>query len=323
MRLGLIGCGLIGHKRLAAAAGHQLVQAADPNADAARGLTAKFGGGWSTDPQDVIAADVDLVIVATPHDALAKWAIAALEAGKHVLVEKPAGRTVGEIRAIADAAARCRRFCKVGFNHRFHPAFLKARAIVDAGGIGDPLYVRGRYGHGGRLGMEREWRCDREKSGGGQGIDQAPHLIDLSRWFLGDLELAFGFAPTQFWDMTVEDNVHVALRGTGDRIAWLHASWTEWKNLFSFEIFGRVGKLAIDGLGGSYGVERLTWYQMTPAMGPPETTIWEYPGADDSFALEFQDMMQAIADGRAPQGGLDDALAVAVVIEKLYADTGR
>ena len=61
------------------------------------------------------------------------------------------------------------------------------------------------------------------------------------------------------------------------RMALLHASCTEWKNLFSFEIYGRDGKIEINGLGGSYGVERLAYYRMLPEMGPPETTIWEYP----------------------------------------------
>ena len=67
------------------------------------------------------------------------------------------------------------------------------------------------------------------------------------------------------------------LRTAQDQVAWLHVSCTEWKNLFSLEIYGKDGKLHIEGLGGSYGVERLAFYQMLPEMGPPDTTIWEYP----------------------------------------------
>ncbi len=72
--------------------------------------------------------------------------------------------------------------------------------------------------------------------------------------------------------MPVEDNAFLLLTTAAGQVAWLHASCTEWKNLFSFEIFGRDGKLQVDGLGGSYGVERLTLYRMLPEMGPPETT---------------------------------------------------
>ena len=89
-----------------------------------------------------------------------------------------------ELKPVLDAARARRRVVKVGYNHRFHPAFLKAKALVDSGEAGDLLYIRGRYGHGGRKGMEREWRCQPSRSGGGELIDQGPHLVDLSRWFL-------------------------------------------------------------------------------------------------------------------------------------------
>ena len=75
----------------------------------------------------------------------------------------------------------------------------------------------------------------------------------------------------------MDDNAFLQLRTARDQTAWLHVSCTEWKNLFSLEIYGRRAKLHIEGLGGSYGPERLAFYQMLPEMGPPETTAWEYP----------------------------------------------
>ena len=131
------------------------------------------------------ADDVDAVVVATTHDVLSPVALAAVDAGKHVLVEKPAARCARELEPVAAAAARTGAICKVGFNHRFHFAFRKAREIVDSGSLGPLFYVRGRYGHGGRLGYEKEWRMNPAISGGGELIDQGMHLIDLSRWFLG------------------------------------------------------------------------------------------------------------------------------------------
>ena len=88
--------------------------------------------------------------------------------------------------------------------------------------------------------------------------------------------------------------------------------------MFSFEIYGRDGKLQIDGLGGSYGVERLSFYRMLPEMGPPETTIWEYPGEDRSWQAELADVLDAIATGRPVTGGLEDARAALAVVERLY-----
>jgi predicted dehydrogenase len=238
-----------------------------------------------------------------------------------VLVEKPVGRTPREVRPIAEAAKTARVIVKTGFNHRFHPAIARAKAFVDESAIGALFFVRGRYGHGGRLGYEKEWRFDRVVSGGGELIDQGSHLIDLSRWFLGDLSLAFGVAPTYFWQGKVDDNCFLALQGQQGRLAWLHASWTEWKNIFSFEIMGKTGKLTIDGLGGSYGVERLTFHRMLPEMGPPETTIFEYPFPDQSFSDEFANFIAAIEGRASIIGNLDDAIANLEIVQSVYDRT--
>jgi len=181
------------------------------------------------------------------------------------------------------------------------------------------MFIRGRYGHGGRPGYDREWRAVPELSGGGETIDQGMHLIDLARWFLGEFTCVHGYAPTYFWDMPVEDNAFLLLQTAQGQAAFLHAGWTEWKNLFSFEISGRNGKLEITGLGGSYGTERLAFYHMLPEMGPPETTIWEYPMADRSWDLEFADFLEDIRLNRRPAPGLGDAQAALRVVESVYA----
>ena len=118
--------------------------------------------------------------------------------------------------------------------------------------------------------------------------------------------------------MPVEDNGFMLLKTASRQVAFLHASCTEWKNLFSFEIIGRDGKLEIEGLGGSYGTERLICHRMTPALGPPETTIWEYPMADDSWTVELEAFADDIAEGRDASPGLDDAIAALEVVERLY-----
>jgi predicted dehydrogenase len=160
-----------------------------------------------------------------------------------------------------------------------------------------------------------------ELSGGGELVDQGIHLIDLARWFLGDFEKVQGHIATYFWKMPVEDNGFLLLRTTGGQTAFLHASWTEWKNTFSFEIYGRTGKLEITGLGGSYGTERLTFYGMSAAMGPPDTTTWEYPMADDSWEIEFSEFLDDIRLGRDPAAGVADAQAALRVVEKIYEES--
>jgi predicted dehydrogenase len=281
------------------------------------------GAAATTDwMQAVGRADVDLVVVATVNDSLAPVTLEALRCGKHVLVEKPAARNARELEAVVQAAQARRRLVRVGFNHRYHPGLLKARDLVEQGALGDLMFIRGRYGHGGRVGYDREWRADPVKSGGGELIDQGVHLIDLSRVFLGDFEHVDGYAHTYYWDMPVDDNAFLTLRTARQETAFLHVSCTEWKNLFSFEIYGRVGKLHIEGLGGSYGTERITFYRMLPEMGPPETTAWEYPRGDRSWALEFEEFEEDIRLGRQPAAGLKDAEAALRIVDTIYDRSG-
>jgi predicted dehydrogenase len=323
MPVAIVGCGLIGHKRARALGDSRLVAVTDINVSRARQLAGQFPG-CAVEPhwEAVIARDdVELIVVATTNDALAPVTLAAVQRGKHVLVEKPAARNAAELRPVLAAAQAAGAIVKVGFNHRFHPAFQKARALFDSGALGPLMYIRARYGHGGRLGYEREWRADAAVAGGGEMLDQGVHLIDLARWFAGDFSEVGGYVGTFFWDMPVEDNGFALLKTARGQVAWLHASCTEWKNLFCFEIFGRDGKLQIDGLGGSYGVERLSFYRMLPQMGPPETTIWEYPGEDTSWRDEYAHLLACIHERKQPAGALEDALAALEVVEKLYGQS--
>ena len=320
MRVAIVGCGLIGGKRAKsiAALGHAVVATADAVPERAAGLAKTYPGCAAVaDWREAVARpDVDAVAVATINDSLAPITLGAVVAGKHVLVEKPAARSADELRPVVTAARGVT--VRVGFNHRFHPALLKARELVDTGAVGPLMFVRGRYGHGGRVGYDREWRADPKRAGGGELLDQGVHLIDLTRWFLGDAVEVSGVASTFFWDMPVEDNGFVTLRHSGGQVGWLHASCSEWKNLFCLEIYGRTGKLQIDGLGGSYGVERLAYYRMLPQMGPPETTIWEYPGEDTSWTAEFRDFEAACAGVRGKGATLEDAVAALDVVGAVY-----
>jgi hypothetical protein len=111
------------------------------------------------------------------------------------------------------------------------------------------------------------------------------------------------------------------LRTAKDQVAFLHATWTEWKNLFSFELSGQSGKIEVSGLGGSYGIERLSHYQMQPEMGPPDTFIYEYPMADDSWERETKEFADDIHLGRNPSPSLEDAIAGLLIIEKIYRES--
>ena len=321
MNYAIIGCGLIGKKRLAALpAGSQLAVACDAKLAHAEELVKAAGTGCAVSDFQLAVVDpqVDAVVVATINSALAEIAATAIRAGKSVIVEKPAGisvRQLDELIALEEKHGVCVR---VGFNHRYHPAFRQAREIFASGVMGELMFIRGRYGHGGRVGYDQEWRANPALSGGGELIDQGIHLIDLAGWFLGGFKKIDGHAATYFWKMPVDDNSFLSLRTASNQTAWLHVSCTEWKNLFSFEIYGKHAKLHIEGLGGSYGVEKLFHYQMKPEMGIPETKVYEFPGPDESWRAEMSEFEQDVRLKRKPDAGLAEARSALQIVEEIY-----
>jgi predicted dehydrogenase len=319
-KVAIIGCGLVGEKRMKLLAPGTVTVVCDLNLERAKKLAALSSGCEATDSVEktVASPNVDCVMIATLNAALAPIAAKALGAGKHVLAEKPGAISLRELEELESISKDTGALYRIGYNHRFHPAFLKAREIFESGALGPMMFLRGRYGQGGRIGYDKEWRADPELSGGGELIDQGVHLIDMAGIFLGEFTQIDGHVATYFWNMPVDDNAFMSLRNADGKTAWLHASSTEWKNMFSLEIYGRDGKLHMEGLGGSYGLERLTYYKMLPQMGPPETALWEYPRGDESWKIEMQEFFEDIRLKRPPVPGLNEAKAVLRVVEQLY-----
>jgi predicted dehydrogenase len=342
---------------------------ADPVLERAQKLAQETGARAVADAREVIAdSQVQLVIVATPNHLLAPWGLEAVRRGKHVLLEKPGARGAAELREVVAAAQATGARVKVGYNHRFHPAFLKVREILEGrmqnaecrmqndgkrvtdndergtmndelteGAVDSPfavnssfivhrssfpetgplMFLRGRYGHGGRLGYDREWRADPALSGGGELIDQGVHFIDLALTLLGDIERARGLCRTFFWDMPVEDNAFFLLEAASGAVGHFHVSCTEWKNLFSLEIYTRQAKLHWEGLGRSYGPERLTCYWMRPEMGPPDVQEFEFTGEDQSWARELEDFFASLDDEPRCRQEAEQAVRVLEIVERI------
>jgi predicted dehydrogenase len=325
MKAAVIGCGLIGRKRALAIPDFvELVGCFDEVPSNAESFAAEFNTKVLSSVQEVLEIqDLNFVVIATRHDSLHSLTIQALNTGKHVFIEKPGAINHQEFKNICEVAHENNLKVHVGYNHRYHPALKKAFELFDEGLIGEIMFLRGRYGHGGRLGYEKEWRADKLKSGGGELIDQGTHLIDLSIGFLGKLHLDYAATPNYFWDMAVEDNVFMSLKNEGGRIAFLQASCTEWKNMFSLEIYGKKGKLEISGLGRSYGVETLTFYKMLPEMGPPTSETWSYSEPDNSWKIEMGEFIDDLQTGTSKSDNLESSLEVLRVIGDIYSRTNR
>jgi predicted dehydrogenase len=323
LEVALAGCGIMGRRRAAALAPDRLTACCDVNAEAANELAGETGATACGSIEELLETRPDAVIVATSHDALAELASKALAAGANVLVEKPGARSSEELGAVTVVATSSGRMLHVGFNHRFHPGIARAAAEARSGEHGEILFVRGRYGHGGRLGYEDEWRAQPELSGGGELMDQGMHLLDLSHWLLGPLPLHSALLRTNFWPVTVEDNAVLVLGEAGEAHApWstFHVSWTEWKNDFALEIYCRRAKLQVTGLWGSYGPQVLRIYRMGPELGPPDIEVLEYSDEDQSWAPEWQHFRSAVLSGQPTDVG--SALYALGTIEEAYRLTG-
>jgi predicted dehydrogenase len=322
LSVGIVGCGAIGRRRAEEAARHPRTRVAfvhDVNVEAATAVAGLHGAEVSGHWRDLIASDVDLVCVATPNGFLAEITCAALAAGKHVLLEKPMGRSIEEARTIAAESARAGRHVKVGFNHRYHPAIAAAHTELCAGTIGSAINARVRYGHGGRPGYENEWRGDPLLSGGGELTDQGVHVADLLHWFIGVPREVYAVTQMAVWPLgALEDNAFGILRYDDGCVASFHTSWTQWKNLFSLEVFGNRGSLVVEGLGRSYGEETLTIERRNDAGGPPRTERAVFAGPDTSWRDEWADFVAGILEGRRYHGDVEDGIVAMETLAALY-----
>lgn len=316
MIFAIIGCGYIGQKRAATLRNHKIKFFCDVDLKKARNLALKYRCSYTSNWEQIVKdKEVEVVIISTTNNMLAEITKKAVKNEKYVLVEKPAARNSVEL---SDSPYRDSiRKVKVGFNLRCHPAIYRAKKIVEHHRLGDIMYIRAKYGHGGRLGYEKEWRFNKEISGGGELIDQGVHLIDLARYFLGDVKLINGETKNYFWDTELEDNAFINLENNKGQKAWLQVSCTEWKNVFCFEIMGTKGKLQIDGLGGSYGKEKLTWYKMLPDMKPPKITTWEF-NEDISWQEEMDDFVRCIENKEVFDGNSYDAYCALDIVDEIY-----
>ncbi len=347
--IGIIGCGLVGAKRAMALSSFsecrlKVVYDTDPRK--ARDLAERFGCSVGDSPAEIFDdPSINLVIVSTINKYLVPNSMEALRAGKHVLCEKPPGRNFQETKSLFQCAEQVKAKLKIGFNHRFHPAIVKAKEMIDHGEIGPVYFIHCHYGHGGRPCYEKEWRANRELSGGGELLDQGIHVIDLFRWFISEFEEAFGYTPTYFWNMRVEDNAFALFKTAKSQVASMHTSWTQWKNRFSFEIYSEAGYLIVEGLGGNYGTETLRIGKrrlfnkgqkpqdlgdpitnnlitnnvvLQYAGGAPDEEIIEFSSPDISWEKEWMEFLLAIKEDREPTGNGKDGLEAMRMIEAVY-----
>ena len=312
MRVSIIGAGLQCRRRapvLLESRGDTLVSISSKDFAQSEASARQFNCVADQDWRVTVAReDVDAVIVATPPHLHSEISITAMRHGKHVLCEKPLSRTLSESRQMVDVARETGLVLKCGFNHRHHPAVWEAKKRLDAGDFGRPLFARCRYGICGRPGYEKEWRADPSQATGGHFIEQGSHIIDLFRWFMGEIsEVACMTSTHYFKGQSLDDDGFAMFRTIDGATASLHTSLVQWQNLFSFEITGEEGYARVEGLGGTYGVEQL-FLGRRDFTAPFEDRVIQYRGGDVSWRDEWREFSSAIREGRRVLGDGKDGL---------------
>ena len=324
VKIGIIGFGTMGRIRCEAIQenGHGKVVAiaeleqAPPSPDVRYYKTAE---ALIADPE------VEAVFICTPNYLNRPLTIQALQAGKHVFCEKPPALTAGEVEEVM-AVERASGGLKLmyGFNHRHHDSIKKAKELVDSGVYGRILWMRGRYGKSVDQEFYNTWRAKKEMAGGGILMDQGIHMLDLLLMLGGDFQEVSAFVSNLFWNLDVEDNVFAILRNSDGVVASLHSTMTQWRHLFSLEIFLEHGYIVINGLlttSGTYGEEQLAVAKnrtTAPAAtwDDEERTLFT---VNNSWASEVTQFLKAVRhDGPITVGNSDDALRLLKVIDKIY-----
>jgi predicted dehydrogenase len=340
-RVGVIGCGGMGERWATMLLSEGIVPSLrDVDHEKADVLRGALRGVWRkeidvkrwNDDND----NWDVAIIATPNRYLAPLAHESLDKGRHVLVEKPGAISAEELRSVIAHARGSMRAFRVNYLLRTHPAGMEILRILRNGDLGPFMNMRAVYGHGGRPGYAKEWRMQREESGGGVAIDLGAHLIDFAISAIGTTDAgpwssgSCVLSRTYWRESTCEDNAFITLENA-HHTASLHVSATEWVNKFDMEIFCQRGKLHWRGVGGSYGEEELFLHkQEKDGVRPttvrlPETGEWISSDVG-SFALKtmWKEFMKECASP-GYDGGRNNrrAFEVLTTLEKVSKTYGK
>jgi predicted dehydrogenase len=314
----------------------RLVAIAGRNEEAVAEASRRYGFDRSTTQWQELITDPEIGLIDNlgPNDMHAAPTIAAAEAGKHVVCEKPLGRDAAESYEIWSRveATGVKHMC--GFNYRFVPAVRLARAMIDAGELGELRHFRGRYLQDWGDTTEQVWRFDRATAGSGALGDLAAHVVDLARYLVGEIEAVGGFVRTFIADREVDDAVEATVEFRSGAVGTIEATRLALgrRNAFQWEINGSKGSLYFDmerlnelGVFRADG-DRARGFKTVLVTEPnhPFSEYWWPPGHilgwGDTFVHELHHILAAIAADAdvAPHGAtFEDGYRAAEVCEAI------
>lgn len=326
LKVGIAGFGIVGKRRRACVDMHadlKLVAVCDKSFED-KGV---FSDGVRYYPNylDMLAEDLDILIVCLTNDVNPDATIAGLERGLHVFCEKPPGRSLGDIVRVMQVEKKCQGQCLMyGFNHRFHDSVQDGLKIIRSGELGRIINLRGVYGKSKMITYNQtNWRTNRSIAGGGVLLDQGIHMVDLMRLFAGEFTQVNSFVTNSYWGYDVEDNAYALMRTSDGIVGMLNSSATQWRHKFSLDINLEYGSVILGGLltgTKSYGAETLTVAVVDheTASGDPKEQVTRY-NRDPSWELEINQFIDCILRGsNIEHGTSEDAFNTMKLVSEIY-----
>ena len=319
VRWGLIGAGDIVRKRVAEALNgsheSELVAVSRARADLVESFARSVGARrWHSDWRDLIAdEDVDAVYVATPVNVHAEQTIAAAEAGKHVLCEKPMAMNAAECdRMIAACRAHDVRL-GIAYYRRFYPAVTRIAQIIASGSIGAPVFAQmiASEPFDPRPGQPRYWLVERAQSGGGPMADFGCHRLEVLLHLLGPVARTTSIVANAALDREVEDTAAALLHFASGASAMVAVTNAAAERLDTLDILGTRGSIHVPSLNAGAITVRID----------NETRVESHPPASNVHRPLIEDFVDAVKSGRNPVVDGSVGRAVAAIQDAVYADT--
>lgn len=268
---------------------------------------------------------IDCVFICTPNYLNKQLTIQALKAGKHVFCEKPPAFNSNEVKEIIEIEKTSEKNLMYGFNHRHHESIRHMKKLIDSGEYGKVLWLRGRYGKSVDNEFFKTWRSKKKYAGKGILLDQGIHMLDLFLMFAGGFDVVKSEVSNLFWNLDIEDNVFAIYKNSNSGVvASLHSTMTQWRHLFSLEIFLENGYFVLNGLktsSGTYGDEILSIAKnrsSAPAATWQDEEHITY-STDTSWLSEVKYFFQTIIEKIPVEiGNSQDALKIMKLIDLTY-----
>ncbi len=328
----VIGCGSIAqHLHLPGYAKRTdigRIVVADPIAERISEVKEKFNISQSySDYRELFANEKpDFVSVCTPNKFHAEHAIAALESGAHLLLEKPMTMTLDEAEQVRLAAEKSGKQVMIGFSHRMNNSNKIVKEMLTNGEIGEPFMIRVRFAHGGPFPgwAKSDWFYKPEIAGGGALFDMGIHAIDLCNWLIGKVTSVTAEMSALRKPIMVDDNAIMALKFGERAMGYIEVGWTSGPGFLGLEIYGDKGTIIND-----YGAPlRVCTGVSSPDLASEVKMEWRevpVPATADSWAVEMDYFMDTIINNEKISIDINagvDALAVALAAMK-SAKTGE